>query len=105
MWMRRPASTTSASLAATRARVRSPVYLRRVLLLLNGAPGVGKSALADRYARQHALALVVDVDELRRQLGQWETTGESKSVARALAAALAADHLARGSHVVVPQYL
>jgi predicted kinase len=76
-----------------------------VLLLLNGAPGVGKSALADRYAQAHALVLVVDVDELRRRLGQWETTDESKAVARDLAAALASEHLRRGHDVVVPQYV
>jgi predicted kinase len=76
-----------------------------VLLLVNGAPAVGKSALAERYARDHPLALVIDIDELRRRLGQWETTEASKAVARDLAVALAADHLRRGHDVVVPQYV
>jgi predicted kinase len=76
-----------------------------VLLLLNGAPGVGKSALANRYARDHALTLVVDIDELRRHLGGWETNDASKVAARDLAVALVRDHLARGHDVVVPQYL
>jgi predicted kinase len=76
-----------------------------VLVLVNGAPGVGKSALADRYARDHALALVIDIDELRVRLGQWETVDVSKAIARDLAVALARDHLARGYDVVVPQYV
>jgi predicted kinase len=76
-----------------------------VLLVLNGAPGVGKSALAERYARDHALTLVVEIDDLRRRLGQWESTDATKAVARELALALVADHLGRGSDVVVPQYL
>jgi len=76
-----------------------------VLLVLNGAPGVGKSALAARYARDHTLTLVVEIDDLRRQLGQWETTDATKAIARELALALVADHLGRGSDVVVPQYL
>jgi predicted kinase len=76
-----------------------------VLLLLNGAPGVGKSALAERYARDHAIALVVDIDELRRHLGGWETNDASKAEARDLAVALIADHLGRGRDVVVPQFV
>jgi len=72
---------------------------------VNGAPGVGKSALADRYGRDHALALVVDVDDLRRHLGRWETIEESKTTARDLAVALAAAHLGRGFDVVIPQYV
>jgi len=74
-----------------------------VLLLVNGAPGVGKSALADRYARDHALALVIDIDELRARLGQWEDVEASKVIARDLAVALVRDHLARGHDVIVPQ--
>lgn len=76
----------------------------RVLLVVNGAPGVGKSALAERYARDHALALIIDIDDLRRHLGQWEDIDASKLVARDLAIALIADHLARGGDVVVPQF-
>ena len=75
-----------------------------MLLVLNGAPGVGKSALADRYAEEHPLALVVEVDELRRRLGQWRSIGESKVVARDLAVALTRTHLRSGHDVVIPQY-
>ena len=84
---------------------RAEVRLRRVLLVLNGAPGVGKSALAYRYAREHPLALVVEIDELRRRLGQWRDVEESKVVARDLAVALTRAHLRTGHDVVIPQYL
>src|SRR5207244_10363292 len=73
------------------------------LILVNGVPGVGKSALAERYASDHGLALVVDIDELRRHLGR-DTNDKSKAVARDLALALVGEHLGRGD-VVVAQFL
>jgi hypothetical protein len=72
------------------------------LILINGAPGVGKSALARRFAREHSLALVVDIDLLRTQLGQWEAHEESKLAARNLAVALVEAHLTAGRDVLVP---
>jgi predicted kinase len=72
---------------------------------LNGAPAVGKSTLARSYADDHPLALVVDIDELRIRLGQWQQRGESKRIARSLGIALVRDHLRRGCDVVVPQLL
>lgn len=80
-------------------------YRRCLLLLINGAPGVGKSTLARRYADGHALALIVEVDDIRSHLGQWTAHEESKTVARDLAIVLAGDHLRRGHDVVVPQFL
>jgi predicted kinase len=76
-----------------------------VLLLINGAPGVGKSTLARRYADDHALSLVVEIDAIRTQLGGWQTHEESRLIARDLAVALVRAHLAAGHDVVVPQYL
>jgi predicted kinase len=76
-----------------------------VLLLINGAPGVGKSTLADRYADEHPLALIIDIDAIRTQLGQWAQIEESRLVARDLAFALAREHLTNGHDVIVPQYL
>ncbi len=78
--------------------------VRRVLLVLNGPPGVGKSALAARYADGHPLVLVVEIDELRRHLGQWQTVEESKLVARGLAVSLTHTHLNAGHDVIIPQY-
>jgi len=61
--------------------------------------------LARRFAGEHALALIIDVDDVRRHLGRWNEVDESKVVARELAIALARDHLVRGNDVIVPQYL
>jgi predicted kinase len=76
-----------------------------VLLVLNGAPAVGKSTLAHRYADEHPLSLVIDIDMIRSQLGRWDEVGESKLVARDLAVVLARAHLLGGHDVIVPQYL
>ena len=75
------------------------------MILLNGAPGVGKSTLAQRVADARALVLVVDIDTLRAQLGQWQRHDRSKLVARDLAIALARAHLEAGFDVIVPQYI
>lgn len=76
-----------------------------LLIHLNGAPGVGKSSLARRYLEDHPLALLVDIDGIRSALGCWERVEDSKVVARALAVAMAEQHLRNAHDVVVPQYL
>lgn len=76
------------------------------LVLLNGPPGIGKSTVARRYVADHPLALCLDVDDVRRSLGAWDTdAATSGELARDLAAAMAAAHLGAGHDVVVPQYL
>lgn len=81
-----------------------PVQVPR-LILVNGPPGVGKSALARRYLGDHPLALVVEIDELRMAMGGWAQHEESRLQARTLALALVRAHLGAGHDVVVPQYL
>jgi predicted kinase len=76
-----------------------------VLLVINGAPAVGKTTLAHRYADDHPLTLVIDVDLLRVHLGRWPERDESKAIARDLAVALARAHVADGYGVVVPHYV
>ena len=76
-----------------------------MLLVINGAPGAGKSTLASRFASDDPLALILDIDSIRTQLGQWQEHDESKVVARDLAIALARAHLVAGHDVIVPQFL
>lgn len=74
------------------------------LILLNGAPAVGKSTLARRYAEDRPLTLVLDLDRLRRMLGRWRDDPAGAGVRiRSIAVAAAREHLAAGYDVVVPQ--
>jgi predicted kinase len=74
------------------------------LILLNGPPAIGKSTLARRYVEEHPLALDLDIDLVRRQIGAWRTDLRSAGLlARAIALAAAGTHLAAGHDVVVPQ--
>jgi predicted kinase len=70
------------------------------LILLNGPSAGGKSTLALRYARDHPLTLVLDIDQLWAVLGSQRDTG---LLARAIALAAARTQLASGHDVVVPQ--
>lgn len=74
------------------------------LIHLNGAPGVGKSALARRYLDDQPLAMLLDIDQIRSALGRWEVVEESRLVARKLAVKIAEAHLRDGHDVVIPQY-
>jgi predicted kinase len=76
------------------------------LILLNGAPGIGKSTLARRYVDDHPLALCLDIDSVRAMLGRWlEQPIQSGLAARALAIEMARTHLRTGHDVIVAQYL
>ena len=75
-------------------------------MLLNGAPGSGKSTLARRYAEDHPLTLVLDIDQVRGMLGRWlDQPTDAGVLARDLAVAMARTQLDAGRDVVVPQYL
>jgi hypothetical protein len=70
------------------------------LLLLNGPPGIGKLTVARRLCSGRALSLCLDIDMLRRSLGQWmDHPKQSGALAREMALAAAECHL------VVPQFL
>ncbi|HEY2271243.1 MAG TPA: AAA family ATPase [Jatrophihabitantaceae bacterium] len=76
------------------------------LILLNGPPAIGKSTLAERYVDEHPLALNLDLDGVRRMLGQWqERPIEAGLLARAMTLEMARVHLSGGHDVVIPQYL
>jgi predicted kinase len=77
-----------------------------VLLLLNGAPGSGKSTLVARLAARRRLALALDVDRIKHSLGGWEEDLRASGLqARRLALSLARTHLADGHDVLIGQYL
>jgi predicted kinase len=72
-------------------------------LLLNGPPGIGKSTLAARLIDDTPLALNIDIDSIRRQLGGWDVQPSSKRLARELGKEMARVHLLAGHDVVIPQ--
>jgi hypothetical protein len=73
------------------------------LILLNGPPASGKSTLARRYGVDHPLALALDIDVVRSLLGGWlEHPDAAGMAARAMALAMAREHLRAGRDVVVP---
>ncbi len=75
------------------------------LIHVNGPPGIGKSAVARRYADDHPLTLLLEIDGLRVALGGWDQHEDSKLVARELALVMAESHLRSDHDVVVPQFL
>jgi predicted kinase len=76
------------------------------LVFINGAPGSGKSTLARRLVDSRPLALLLDVDTLRGQLGQWrDHPGSAGRTARRIALEMARTHLDAGSDVVIPQFI
>jgi predicted kinase len=76
------------------------------LVLLNGPPAVGKSTVARRYADEHPLTLVLEIDAVRALLGGWlEEWQRSGWAARMIALAMARTHLEAGHDVIVPQLL
>ena len=76
------------------------------LVLINGAPGAGKSTLTQALAHEHRMTLPVDVDAIKHSLGRWEEDPLTSGVhARLLCLAIARAHLSAGYDVVVAQYL
>jgi predicted kinase len=76
------------------------------LLLVNGAPGIGKSTLARRYGADRPGTLVLDIDLLRTMVAGWEDDllGAGARI-RTAALAAASAYLGEGGDVVVPQLL
>lgn len=75
------------------------------LVHLNGAPGVGKSALAARLKEVRPHVEVVDVDLVRIGIEGWESDETSKLAARDAGLGIASSHLVAGSDVVLPQLM
>ncbi len=76
------------------------------LILINGAPGSGKSTLARMLVDELPLALLLDIDTLRGQLGRWSDDPVAAGMAaRRLALAMIHTHLVARHDVIVPQFL
>jgi predicted kinase len=76
------------------------------LILINGLPGSGKSALGRRYLEDHQLALALDIDVIRSMLGRsLDEPAMSGLAARNLAGAMIGTHLKAGHDVLVCQFL
>lgn len=76
------------------------------LILINGAPGTGKSTLARRYADEHPLTLALDIDLVRSLVGSWrEHPGDAGRLARRLAVAMIRQVIGEGRDVIIPQLL
>lgn len=75
-----------------------------VLLHLNGAPGVGKSTIADAIVSRRPGWLNCDMDVLRTLVGGWDDdfTGAGALI-RPAARQMVSAHLATGRGVVLPQ--
>ena len=74
------------------------------LIILNGAPGAGKSTLAERYADEHPLTLHMDIDDIRMHISHWrELNEQSGPMAKNMVAAMIRIHLQSGHDVIVPQ--
>ena len=88
------------------ARGDAPLSAVPKLVLLNGPPAVGKSTLARRYADEHPLTLVLEIDAVRALLGRGSRSGSAPGHRRAqIALAMARTHLEAGHDVIVPQLL
>ena len=76
------------------------------VLFLTGAPGSGKSTLARLLVDSRPLALLLDLDTLRAQLGDWRSDPAAAGIrTRLLALAAARAQLEAGGDVVVPQFV
>ena len=76
------------------------------LVFLTGAPGSGKSTLARPLVDSRPLSLLLDLDTLRGQLGDWKADPAAAGIrARQLALDAARVQLEHGGDVVVPQFL
>jgi len=83
-------------------------YCRAVtrLVLINGAPGSGKSTIAAALAQDNPMTLALDIDAVKHSLGRWEEDPSASGLhARRLSLALASEQLRAGFDLVVGQYL
>ena len=73
------------------------------LILLNGFAGAGKTTIAKRYISEHAMAMVIEGDELIVNIGKWiDHEDEARDLIFALIKAMIGTYLPSGNDVVLP---
>ena len=76
------------------------------VILINGAPGTGKSTIAHQLAQDRPLDLALDLDVLKHSLGQWDADMTAAGYhARRLALAVVGAQIDSGQDVYVGQFL
>ncbi|WP_270888257.1 AAA family ATPase [Pedococcus sp. 5OH_020] len=76
------------------------------LILVNGAPGSGKSTIAHALAQETPMSLALEIDTIKHSLGRWDDDSQASGLhARRLGLVLAGEHLAAGLDVVIGQYV
>lgn len=76
------------------------------LIVLNGPCGIGKNTIAQKYLDREELTLLMDIDEIRRFLGNHrQKRAASAKLASDLACVMTERHLENGYDVIVPNSL
>lgn len=76
------------------------------LIILNGPLGIGKTTLAKRYAQDHPMTLMLDVDDVRATISHWREQNDASAIlSKRIAIEMARVALQGGHDVVVPQIL
>jgi len=76
------------------------------LVLLNGAPGTGKSTIADLLSESDPVGVALDLDLMKHALPQWPIDPTDAGLeARALCLSRARAHLLAARNVYLGQYL
>ena len=78
------------------------------LIHLNGAAGIGKDTIAQKYIDAHPFSLCVRTDDIITTLGQWSTPQNydpARHLAFDLALSMISTHLKSGYDVIVPHLL
>jgi predicted kinase len=101
-----PGCAEAAEDARTCRRSVGTVLYVRHLVLLNGAPGVGKSTTAAALAQVVPQMSVLDIDSIKHALPRWNVDPHEAGLeARRLAVVEITRLLSQGSDVVLGQYL
>ncbi|HEX6258638.1 MAG TPA: AAA family ATPase [Candidatus Saccharimonadales bacterium] len=78
------------------------------LIHINGAAGIGKDTISQKYIDNHPFALCVRTDDLITTLGQWslpENYDPARHLAFNVAISMITTHLEAGYDVIVPHLL